>query len=275
MAIGTAAAIIGGGLLSGLFGSRSASSAADAQTDASNAAIEEQRRQFDLTRGDLSPYMQIGRQALGSLGSIYGYGIDQPEVQPATSNAFYGGVGPVLRTVDGVNYQPRRRFPTTAGTDRDLTGMPGQNPIPGTESQTLSGPNYSNFFASPDYEFRRSEGQRNIGNSFAARGGAFSGNALRALTDYNSNLAAGEFGNYFNRQAALAGIGQTAANTSGVFGGQAAGNIGNALIGAGNARASGIMGQGQALNNALQGGIGNWLLYRQLNQRQGGNQFYL
>lgn len=43
---------------------------AQAQTDASNAAIEEQRRQYDQTRSDLSPYMQFGQSAIPGLTAL-------------------------------------------------------------------------------------------------------------------------------------------------------------------------------------------------------------
>lgn len=129
------------------------------------------------------------------------------------------------------------------------------------------------FQASPDYAFRRSEGERGIGGSFAARGGAFSGNALKALSEYNSNLASGEFGNWWNRQAGVAGVGQNSAsqagqqginsaNALGQFGANAAGNIGNSLMAAGDARASGVMGQANSLSNSLNSGLNNYLAYR-------------
>jgi hypothetical protein len=114
-----------------------------------------------------------------------------------------------------------------------------------------AGPDYSNFFASPDYTFRRGEGTRGIERSAAASGLTGSGNALAALADYNSNLAAGEFGNYFNRQAALAGIGQTAVNTATTAGMNASNNIGATLQNAANARASGIGDSADAWGNAL------------------------
>ena len=122
----------------------------------------------------------------------------------------------------------------------------------------------ANFMASPDYEFRRGEGMRGIENSFAARGGAASGNALRALNDFNSNLASGEYGSWWNRQAGLAGVGQTSAQNLGSFGANAAGNIGNALQNAGAARASGIEGQTNALSGMLQG---LWSTYRNRNPK--------
>lgn len=58
-----AAASIGSALL----GSRGAQSAADAQAAASGASIDEQRRQYDLTRSDFAPYRAAGVDALGQL----------------------------------------------------------------------------------------------------------------------------------------------------------------------------------------------------------------
>jgi hypothetical protein len=59
----TAAAIVGGALI----GSNAASNAADSQSQSSQAAIDEQRRQFDLTRSDYAPYRSAGVDALGQL----------------------------------------------------------------------------------------------------------------------------------------------------------------------------------------------------------------
>lgn len=115
----------------------------------------------------------------------------------------------------------------------------------------MAGPDYSNFFASPDYQFRRDQGTRGIERTASARGLTGSGNALAALADYNSNLAASEFGNYFNRQAALAGIGQTAVNTSTGAGINAANNTSAYLQNQADARASGIADSANAWGNAL------------------------
>lgn len=167
------------------------------------------------------------------------------------------------------------------------SGSAQSSPIP--ETSPLSRPPASPldpnaFTASPDYAFRRSEGMKGIEGSFAARGGAQSGNALRALNEFNSNLAAGEYGNWFqrqqseydrwfNRNAVLAGIGQTATNQagsgaiqtgSGISGDamRTGANVGNALIAGGDARASGITGSANAWGNALQdlsGLYGYWM----------------
>lgn len=125
----------------------------------------------------------------------------------------------------------------------------------------------SRFFASPDYQFRRDEGQRDIGSSFAARGGAASGNALRALSQFNSNLASGEYGNYVNRLFNMAGMGQTA-TAQGVNSGQNYANqYSTAQQNAGDARASGIMGGVNAINGAINNGLNAWAWNRYMQQQ--------
>jgi len=113
------------------------------------------------------------------------------------------------------------------------------------------------FAAAPGYAFRRSEGIRDIGNSWAARGGALSGNALKALTDFNQNLASNEYGNWWNQQAGLAGVGQTSANVLAQVGQQTTSSIGNNLITGANARASGIVGSAAVRRNAFNTAMNN------------------
>lgn len=113
----------------------------------------------------------------------------------------------------------------------------------------------SSFFTSPGFEFVREEGLRGIENRFSASSGTLSGNALRRLTEFNSGLASQEFGNFFNRDLALAGLGQNAVNTGVAAGTATSANISNALIGKGNARASGVLG----VNSAIQGTLSNFL----------------
>lgn len=114
-----------------------------------------------------------------------------------------------------------------------------------------------NFFASPDYEFRRSEGMRDIGNQFAARGGG--GNAMKALAGYNSNLAAGEYGNWFNRMFGISEAGRGAQGTVAHAGMNAANNISAGYMNTG-ANIAGVRGnQYSNINNALVGGISNVL----------------
>jgi hypothetical protein len=118
------------------------------------------------------------------------------------------------------------------------------------------------FQASPGYGFVRDEGMRGIERSAAARGGAFSGNALRGLSTFNSGLASQEYGNWWNRLAGLSGTAQSGAGQLGQLGANAASNIGNNMQAAGDARASGVMGQANSWSGAMNSGLNNYLLYK-------------
>lgn len=56
---------VGASLIGGLVSSNAGDDAADAQERANALAMEEQRRQFDLSRSDLEPWRQAGGWALG------------------------------------------------------------------------------------------------------------------------------------------------------------------------------------------------------------------
>jgi hypothetical protein len=80
-----AGAIIGGALISGVGGyfaqKAAAEEASGAQSDASRAAIEEQRRQQAESERLLAPYMQAGQGALGQQQALLG--LAGPEAQAA------------------------------------------------------------------------------------------------------------------------------------------------------------------------------------------------
>lgn len=120
----------------------------------------------------------------------------------------------------------------------------------------LSDPN-GNFLASPDYEFRRDEGMRDIGNQFAARGGG--GNAMKALNEHNSNLASGEFGNWFNRRFNVANMGRGAAQGVAGAGQNMANTISAGYQNYGVNAANSIQNQYDGMTNAVTGGISNVL----------------
>lgn len=126
------------------------------------------------------------------------------------------------------------------------------------------------FQADPGYAFRLSEGQKQLDRSAAARGGLISGGALKAATRYGQDMGSQEFTNAFNRyqienQAklnplqSLTGMGQTTAQQLGTAGRNMASNVGEAQQNAAAARASGYVGQA----NALTSGLGTYLNYSQ------------
>lgn len=69
-----AVAVAGGALLSGAMGSSAAKKASREQTAASNAALGEQRRQFDVTQQNLQPWLSAGQAGLGRMRDLLGIG---------------------------------------------------------------------------------------------------------------------------------------------------------------------------------------------------------
>jgi len=130
------------------------------------------------------------------------------------------------------------------------------------------------FQADPGYAFRLSEGMKALDRSAAARGNLLSGATLRGAQRFGQDLASQEYMNAFNRYQAeraarlgplqsLAGVGQTSAQALGAQAGMLGANLGQNYLTsgmqAGQARASGYLGQA----NALSGGLGSYLNYSQ------------
>lgn len=140
----------------------------------------------------------------------------------------------------------------------------------------------------PSYQWRKQQGLDSIQAQASASGGLLSGATLKALNDYNSNLASQEYNNAwqrdqvekgqlwnvlngarlqdygvfnqersrnYNELANLAGVGQTTATNLGQFGTNNVQTVGNALTNGANAQANAVVGSA----NARAGGIGNLL----------------
>lgn len=105
------------------------------------------------------------------------------------------------------------------------------------------------------FKFRLQQGVNARDRSASARGKLLSGQQIRAIEEFGQLIGAEEAAAHLNRQAALAGVGQTAINATGQFGAGAAGNIGNALINSGAARGTGFVNQSNALNDSIQNAI--------------------
>lgn len=124
------------------------------------------------------------------------------------------------------------------------------------------------FQADPGYAFRLSEGQKALERSAAARGGLLSGGTGKALQRFGQEMGSQEYTNAFNRYQteraarlnplqSLTGMGQTTGQQIGQAGQQMASNVGEAIGSGAAARASGYVGQA----NALTSGLGTYLNY--------------
>ena len=122
------------------------------------------------------------------------------------------------------------------------------------------------FQQDPGYAFRQAEGMKALERSAAARGGLLSGGTLKGIQRFGQDLASQEYGNAFNRYQteraarlnplqSLMGAGQSSANTLTGAAGQLGQGQAQSQLAAGQARASGYVGQANALAGAL-GSIG-------------------
>ena len=222
---------------------KAAEKASDAQLEAAKIADERLREQYDQDRADLAPWRKIGRNALTQYA--HSIGVELPEItrDEGESDADFN-----QRLADRAKIEGR-----------------GRN---------------EDFYKSPDYNFRLNEGTKAVERSMAARGLLNSGASQKALTRFGQDTAGSAYNTYTNRLAALAGLGQSATNTTVQLGAQSANNQANIALGAGNARATGYLNSGNAIaqgqigaanawsnafqgvGSAIQGGIGDYVGYK-------------
>ena len=107
------------------------------------------------------------------------------------------------------------------------------------------------FTASPDYQFRQDEQARALTARNSALGIQDSGAAQKSALQYSGNLASGEFNNYANRLAGLAGVGQTAAGQNQALGQSYANQVGNIQQNQASALGSSYINKGNIYGNLL------------------------
>lgn len=309
MAFLTALAIgagVAGSIGGAAIASAGARDAARRQQRATDQAVSEQRRQFDLTQRNQQPWLTAGTQAIQMLQFLLGLGVPPGQATQAVSQATgtppaaiadrwqqlqeLGGGGPRLLGMEDGDGRGRDVFEPS-----DISGT-GFAPRGGTTSSGApAGANAgdfgslmrdfsaADFEADPGYAFRLQEGFKALERSAAARGTALSGGTLRELARYNQGFASNEFGNAYNRfqnnratrfnqLAAISGAGQVSANTLAQTGAQNAATIGNLIVGGANAaalsRQSGANAWANAIGNASQIPL-NWMMLSRLSSGGG------
>lgn len=282
LGIGLAAASIGGQVTSGLLAKAGAGKQARAAERSSAAAIAEQRRQFDITQGNLAPFLGAGTAAIQRLQFLLGLS-GQPAGQSGGVPQINRGFdSPDLRDGDG-RFERLQALSDRFGFDVPdrFRGGDGVAPVvPGGDGEFGSLQEdftLEDFQTDPGFEFRLSEGKKALERSAAARGGLLSGGTLKELERFAQGTASQEFSNAFNRfqteragrfnrLASVAGLGQTTGAQLGEFGARTATNIGNLTVGgqtaAAAARASGFSALGQSIGGGVNTGLNFFLLSR-------------
>jgi hypothetical protein len=216
-----AAAVVGSTVVGGVVQSRSASKAADAQTQSAEMGIEEQRRQFDEIQRLLAPYVEAGTSAIPALQPFQEAGTDALAQQRA------------LAGLDGPEAQQAAIAMIEGSPAFEAMTRQGEQAILQSASATggLRGGNVQAALA----QFRPQVLSQLIDQQY----GRFGGLAGAGLATTQNIMQAG--------QASAAG--QAAAGM------QSATNIGNLMGQAGAAQAGGALASGQAWGNVF-GGIG-------------------
>lgn len=281
-----ASAVVAGSVIAGGSAIVAGNRAASASQGATNASIAEQQRQYDQARQDLANTRSLGNSATDALAKLYGFAVPSQQVaadkaaQPVTVGDSQLPAGTQLIPAGNGWYDVKLADGTSVGVLQP-GGANGRftsngTPIPATTTPTAAGtaptatgqPDMSGFFTSPDYQFNLDQTLKAGNNSLVARGRGLSGGASKELARYGSGLASSEYGNFTARLMQMAGLGSQATQGTVAAGANMANSNSAALINNGNNRASAYTTQAAGVNNAVQGGLSNYLLSNYLKPTQ-------
>lgn len=240
---------------------------AASESNATNLQIYNQQRQ------DLMPWMTTGTAALSRIEGLLGLAQPGGQQPGAAAPTTQGGGVVANQGVGGGGWGDPNgdRSLKYAGQDgRSLGGVAtGQSALVGTgqvgsgqqtSANALAQPagQYDSFYNSPGYQFRLTEGQRQLNTGLASRGQLFSGDAGREAIQYGQNFASNEFNTHLNQLFNAAGMGQTSTGQSNAAGANYAQGVNQNNMTSANALASSYGTQANSWQNALGtvGGIG-------------------
>lgn len=201
----------------------------------------------------INPVLGRASQHIGERSALLGalgFGGDDGTRRSYTFNEFLNA------TLGSDEYKQKVADGTIQAWDASrLRPQEGQEFLGG--SQTNPDDRYGGFYESPGYQFAHDQAMLGAERAASAGGylptsdGGQSGRFSKEMARYSQGLASQEFANYYNRLAGLAGTGQTATTTTAQLGQNYAGMAGSNLIRAGDARASGIIGQSNAWGDTV------------------------
>lgn len=138
---------------------------------------------------------------VNAVGSIFGSGSQKTNAQKSVSD--------YQNAVQWSNAASKDAFGNEVQTFQPIynTGVNALN-----SASAMLQPGYDFSTSDPSYQWRLGQGLGAVQGSAAANGLLGSGGTLKALNNYAQGAASQEFQNQFNRQNALAGYAQPAAN---------------------------------------------------------------
>lgn len=213
--------------------------AARLQSEAQAKALEEQRRQFDLTRSDTAPYRQAGARTLGYLGSLLipgkdgtGSGFMPTEFQPGE---FEADPGYQFRVDQGE--QGQQNYLAANGMRLSGAALKAMDRF----RQGLASDEYGKFYSRglAKYQQTQQDKQNYLSNLFQMAG--FGPTGINTSATAGANLASG--------------TSNTLGNTANA--------IGNITMNNATNQANLRLGNANNWNNSMNSAMNNWIAYQQ------------
>lgn len=240
--LGTAVAGVAGAAIS----SDATSSAAQAQTNANNAAIAEEQRQFNTNQANYAPWLAAGKSALGQQLALLGLGNTTTAPAPTSNadimSAYYNS--PALQDQFG---SPAQYASWVSQNNPQLA----QSASPSAADQQQAA--IDQLKASPLYQSLFRNGQDTLLNNAAATGGLRGGNTARSLANFGSDTLSQVIQNQLANLGSISGLGNNSAGASGQLGQNNANSISSLLSQNGQSQAGGILGGAGIWNNTFNG----------------------
>ena len=232
-AAAAAAAVVGSSVISSM-GSRSAASK---QAKSAERASALQQRRFEDVKSTLSPFVTMG--AKPQVSNL------PPLEKPNFGGGFEGALleqmwakGEHPAQIERRQQEQKNTMPPSLQRQLALSGSLGK------EEQEKA---YRSYQESPGVAWQREQGMRGINQAMSASGGLGGGSRLKAMSEFNQQLAQQDFANQYNRLGSLSGMSLSAASALGGVSQAATTGQSNAMQTAGAAQGQGIAGQLGAL----------------------------
>lgn len=272
----SAAATIGGAVIS----SNAAKSAAKTQANAATQAADYQKQMYDTTRSDLSPFKSLGQAALdpyarllgisapassgGSFANANGeqyaqYLAANPDLQAEAQRVTADGEFP---SVDAYLAWHAQQYPNE-GRPLYTNQATAQSANPAPTNSNSTSDIEAQLQQLPGYQFQRDQGIASIARALGSQGQT--GAQAKGIARFVTGLADSTYGAQVDRLNAAATLGENAAAQTGSLGVQSGANVGNSLSNAGTALASGQVGSANALSGGLSGLSNAYLTSRLFN----------
>lgn len=233
-AIAGAAIVTVGGMVSANQKKQAIKGAANAQKDATNTAIAEEQRQYDLNMQEyqrkqaileqqqaqttqlMTPYIQAGQGALYELMALSGVAMPQQPTTPAGLTAAQPSASerasllPATSTDASGNMMIQGGPDVGAQTSQISQVQGATNPYAGMTGQEAQAAAIENIASSPLLQELTAQGEQALLQQASATGGLRGGNIQGALAQYRPQMLQQAISDQYSRLGSLAGSGTSA-----------------------------------------------------------------